>query len=109
MTPSRLVLHLADDGDELIFELREGPTATREELAPGAVLDRDAKGTPLRVRLQGLKTRRTTNAFLAPMVRCGQTEPMTGPGGGKCFWFCLLPLEREDQVFHPTAGAGPTG
>lgn len=100
MIPPRLVLRLDSAGDELVIEFANGPATSREELAPGSLLERDAHGKPLRMRLQGLTAQHTTNAFLAPMVRCGEKEPMKGPGGGECYWFCLLPQEREDRVFH---------
>jgi hypothetical protein len=101
VTPPRLVLRLESAGDELIIEFAAGDASSHEELAPCSLLDRDAHGKPLRLRLQGLTAQRTTNAFMAPMVRCGEKEPMKGPGGGECYWFCLLPHERDDQVFHP--------
>jgi hypothetical protein len=101
VTPSRLVLSLDRAADELVIEFADGVAASCEELAPGTVLERDAHGKPLRMRLQGLTAQRTTNAFMAPMVRCGEKEPLRGPGGGECYWFCLLPHEREDRVFHP--------
>lgn len=103
----RLALRLGDGGDELVIELRSGDAVETEELAPSASLERGADGIPLRIRLKGLTERRTTNAMIAPMVRCGEQEPLVGPSGAACYWLCLFPGEREDRVFRPHSPGQP--
>lgn len=111
MATSHLVMRVEDGGDTLVIELRVGDGAQVEALAPGVSLERDATGTPLRMILRGLTAQQTTNAFMSPMVRCGDQAPVTGPSGAACFWLCLLPHERQDRVFHPVPGprVNPTG
>jgi hypothetical protein len=82
-----LELSLANNARELQLTLARGTVARTERVAAGVVLDRDADGVALRIRVTSLKKPWTTNAFLTPVIVCeldGCSE-QTLPDGGKMY------------------------
>ncbi len=87
----RIYVFLEDGGDELVIEVGDGKAVHRETFADGIVLERSETKAPLRIRLQGLKAKRWTNATISPAIRCEGDVPLV-EGGARVY---LLGIRQQ--------------